>query len=56
MKNINPATEEIGPAKDLHLKKNQTDAELFGIKIGNKDKYKERKKERSKLVAKQKER
>ena len=46
------ATEEIGPAKRPAF--SQTDAELFGIKIGNKDKYKERKKERSKLVAKQK--
>ena len=46
------ATEEIGPAKRPAF--SQTDAELFGIKIGNKDKYKKRKKERSKLITKQK--
>jgi len=46
------ATEEIEQAKRPAF--SQTDAELFGIKIGNKDKYKKRKKERSKLVAKQK--
>jgi len=51
-KEYESATEEIGPAKRPAF--SQTDSSIFGVKIGNKDKYKERKKERSKLVTKQK--